>query len=158
MVMCSQWIKVSTLTMHVVQPTPKAITCQDDFLVNFPGPVNNKSSTNADIIFYLCQELVDVWGPWISVIRKKSLPRSPEGSSPETSVACPKPCASLRPPPINGAPKTSQPSGRGMNPNDRHPEDTTFCRTFIQLTESQPSQESEPLPRRASWDCMKLGF
>ena len=31
--------------------------------MNFPQPVNNKSENNADIIFYLCQELVDVWGP-----------------------------------------------------------------------------------------------
>ncbi|CAE7887622.1 unnamed protein product [Symbiodinium necroappetens] len=37
-----------------------AFVMAHDFLVNFPGPVNNKSSTNADIIFYLCQELVDV--------------------------------------------------------------------------------------------------
>ncbi|CAJ1358221.1 unnamed protein product [Effrenium voratum] len=36
-----------------------AFVTSSDYLVNYPQPVNNGSKTNADIIFYLCQELVD---------------------------------------------------------------------------------------------------
>jgi len=36
-----------------------AFVMSSDYLVNYPAPVNNKSNNNNDIIFYLCQELVD---------------------------------------------------------------------------------------------------
>lgn len=36
-----------------------AFVMSNDYLVNYPAPVNNKSEPNNDIIFYLCTEMVD---------------------------------------------------------------------------------------------------
>eukprot|EP00929_Paragymnodinium_shiwhaense_P117468 TRINITY_DN8807_c0_g1_i4.p1 TRINITY_DN8807_c0_g1~~TRINITY_DN8807_c0_g1_i4.p1 ORF type:complete len:1098 (+),score=150.86 TRINITY_DN8807_c0_g1_i4:88-3381(+) len=52
---CSNRIQILVQQCNKVN----AWVMQSDYLQNFPGPANNMSNTNHDIVFYMCKELID---------------------------------------------------------------------------------------------------